>query len=90
MVLIGSSHAIAVGVEEGDAKSLQIMDGSGFMQGVWCGAIFGAAIMMLIVSLIFETSKRKQDRQARQVRTIWGDNLSVATVAVRPSEHPSI
>jgi len=55
------------------------MDGSGFIQGVWCGAIFGAAIMMLIVSLIFESSQRRQERQARGVHKIWGEGLSVAS-----------
>ena len=55
------------------------MDGSGFIQGVWCGAIFGAAIMMLIVSLIFESSRRKQERQARGVRKIWRESLAVAS-----------
>ena len=61
------------------------MDGSGFMQGVWCGAIFGAAVMMLIISLIFESSQRKQGRQVRHVHKIWGENLNVATVSARQS-----
>ena len=54
------------------------MDGSGFIQGVWCGAIFGAAVMMLIVSLIYENSQRKQERQVRKLQNIWGGDLSVA------------
>jgi len=37
------------------------MDGSGFIQGVWCGVIFGAAAMLLVVSLIFENSRRRQE-----------------------------
>ena len=75
-------------VKESDAVRIQIMDGSGFIQGVWCGAIFGAAIMMLIVSLIFESSQRRQERQSRHVRKIWGEGLSVATVlAQTPVEH---
>jgi hypothetical protein len=55
------------------------MDGSGFLQGVWCGVIFGAAIMMLIVSLIFESSRRRQERQTHRVHKIWGEGLAVAS-----------
>ena len=44
------------------------MDGSGFMSGVWCGVIFGSALMLLVVSLIFEGSQRKQERQLERVR----------------------
>jgi len=65
------------------------MDGSGFIQGVWCGAIFGAAIMMLIVSLIFESSQRKQERQGRHVQKVWGETLSVASVLAPPSDNSS-
>jgi len=56
------------------------MDGSGFIQGVWCGAIFGAAIMMLIVSLIFENSRRRQERQTHRLHKIWGGGVAVASV----------
>ena len=57
-----------------------MMDSSGFIPGVWCGAIFGAAVMLLIVSLIFENSQHKQERQLRRVHKVWGEELSVATV----------
>ena len=61
-----------------------IMDGSGFIQGVWCGAIFGAAVMMLIVSLIFENSQRRQERQVRVMHKIWdGGDLTVSVLPVR-------
>ena len=50
-----------------------MMDSSGFLPGVWCGAIFGAAVVLLIVSLIFENSLRKENRQLRRVREIWSE-----------------
>jgi hypothetical protein len=50
--------------QRGGAK---MMDGSGFMQGVWCGAIFGAALAMLILSFIFEGSQGKQREREQEV-----------------------
>ena len=59
-----------------------MIDSSGFMPGVWCGAIFGAAVMLLIVSLIFEGSQRKEERQLRRFRKVWIEGLNVATVSI--------
>lgn len=61
------------------------MDSSGFIPGVWCGVILGSAVMLLIVSLISESSQRKQKRQMPRVH--WSDNLTVATVLGRRSDH---
>jgi hypothetical protein len=61
-----------------------MIDSSGFMPGVWCGAIFGAAVMLLIVSLIFEGSQRKEERQLRRFRQVWIEGLSVATASIVP------
>jgi hypothetical protein len=63
-----------------------MMDASGFMSGVWCGGIFGAAVMLLIVSLISENSQRRQERQVSRVHKVWSENLTVATVLGRRSE----
>jgi hypothetical protein len=52
------------------------MDSSGFMSGVCCGAMFGAAVMMLIVSLIFESSRRKEERQLELVRGVWREPVA--------------
>ena len=59
-----------------------MIDSSGFMPGVWCGAIFGAAVMLLIVSLIFEGSQRKEERQLRRFRKVWIEGLNVATASI--------
>lgn len=64
-----------------------MMDNSGFMAGVWCGVMFGAAMVMLVVSLIFESSQRKQARQLRSVQKIWNEGLPGATMLEGQSEH---
>lgn len=33
------------------------MSGEGFFSGVWCGVIFGAALMLLAISLCFSRAK---------------------------------
>ena len=71
------------GVKRATEVAGLIMDGSGFIQGVWCGAIFGAAVMMLIVSLIFESSQRRQERQVRVMHKIWDGDLTVPVLPVR-------
>jgi len=43
----------------------------GFMPGVYCGAMFGAAGVLLIVSLIMEHSHRKHERQMQRIREMW-------------------
>jgi hypothetical protein len=48
-----------------------MLDDANFISGVWCGVIFGAAGVMLIVSLIFESSHRKQERLLRRAREMW-------------------
>jgi hypothetical protein len=48
-----------------------VMDDTSFISGVWCGVIFGAAGMLLIISLIVEIAHRKHERQLRRVRQIW-------------------
>lgn len=48
-----------------------MIDSAGFMSGVWCGVILGAAGMLLIISLILQTAHRKQERQLQRVREIW-------------------
>jgi hypothetical protein len=48
-----------------------MLDDANFISGVWCGVIFGAAGVLLIVSLILETSRRKHERQLQRVREIW-------------------
>ena len=52
------------------------MDGAGFIPGVWCGAIFGAAVMLLIVSFIFEI-RSAEERQVRSIRKIWSEDAPV-------------
>jgi uncharacterized protein (DUF2062 family) len=48
-----------------------MIDSAGFMSGVWCGVILGAAGMLLIISLILQSAHRKQERQLHRVREIW-------------------
>ena len=48
-----------------------MLDDVSFMSGVWCGVILGAAGVLLIVSLILESSRRKQAQQLQRVREIW-------------------
>ena len=48
-----------------------MIDSAGFMSGVWCGVILGAAGMLLIISLILQSEHRKQERQLQRVREIW-------------------
>jgi len=47
------------------------MGDASFISGVWCGVIFGAAGMLLVISLIFQTEHRKQERQLNRVREFW-------------------
>jgi len=46
-------------------------DSAVFLSGVWCGVIFGAAGMLLIVSLVFQTEHRRQERQWQRIREMW-------------------
>lgn len=48
-----------------------MLSGADFISGVWCGGIFGAAAMLLIVSLALEHSQRKHDRDLQRVRKMW-------------------
>jgi hypothetical protein len=48
-----------------------MLQDASFISGVWCGVIFGAAGVVLIVSLIVESSHRKTERHLQRVREIW-------------------
>jgi hypothetical protein len=48
-----------------------MLDDASFISGVWCGVIFGAAGVLLIVSLIFENSHRKHERLLQRARELW-------------------
>jgi len=48
-----------------------MVDSAGFMSGVWCGVILGAAGMLLVVSLVLQSASRKQERRLHRVREIW-------------------
>ena len=48
-----------------------MVDSAGFMSGVWCGVILGAAGMLLVVSLVIQNASRKQERRLQRVREIW-------------------
>jgi len=48
-----------------------MVDSAGFMSGVWCGVILGAAGMLLVVSLVLQNASRKQERRLQRVREIW-------------------
>lgn len=47
------------------------MDSDSFMSGVWCGVIMGAAVMLLLISLIVEAGQRKRERQLDRIRESW-------------------
>ena len=53
-----------------EGKRSMLNDAS-FMSGVWCGVIFGAAAVIVIVSLIVESTQRKQERRLHRVHEIW-------------------
>jgi uncharacterized protein (DUF2062 family) len=48
-----------------------MIENPSFMSGVWCGAIMGAATMVLILSLILESEQRKRARALRRIRKLW-------------------
>jgi len=48
-----------------------MLNDASFISGVWCGVIFGAAGVMLIVSLLLESKHRKQQRQLQRVRNMF-------------------
>jgi hypothetical protein len=48
-----------------------MVDGTGFISGVWCGVILGAAGMLLVISLVLQNAQRKQERRLQRVREIW-------------------
>lgn len=50
---------------------IAMLNGADFISGVWCGGIFGAAAMLLIVSLALEHSQRKHARDLHRVRKMW-------------------
>lgn len=50
---------------------LAMIENANFISGVWCGAILGAATMVLILSLILESEQRKRARALRRIRKLW-------------------
>ena len=48
-----------------------MVDSAGFISGVWCGVILGAAGMLLVISLVLDNANRKQERRLQRVREIW-------------------
>lgn len=48
-----------------------MLNDASFISGVWCGVIFGAAGVMLIVSLMLENKQRKHERQLQRVRDMF-------------------
>jgi predicted small secreted protein len=44
---------------------------TGFMSGVCCGVILGAAAIALVVALLLESEQRKNDRALRRIRKLW-------------------
>ena len=43
----------------------------GFMSGLCCGLILGAAAMALIISLLLESEQRKHERDLQRIRKLW-------------------
>ena len=48
-----------------------MIEDAGFISGVWCGLILGAAAMALVVSALIESEQRKQKQALRQFRKLW-------------------
>ena len=67
------------------------MESDSFISGVWCGIILGAALMLLLISLIAEAGKRKRERRlGADSRKLVTDQIFPGSGLPRPAFQPRV